>query len=117
MKAIFVGTNMEPFVIEFENKLENLQSLVGGYIQILNIKVNGNRVITLIHNEEGKYYFSKANKYIIYEGSDWKDFITGNIIVVATDEEKEEFVSLNEEEIEFYLKEMSKKEILISLEE
>lgn len=117
MKAIFVGTNREPFVIEFKNKLENLQALVDGYIQILNIKASNKRVITLIFNEEGKYFFSKANKLIVYEGTDEKDFITGNIIVVATDEEKQEFVSLTDEEIEFYLKEMSKKEILIPLAE
>lgn len=114
MKAIFVGTNREPFVMEFENKLENLQALVGGYIQILNIKYENNRIITLVFNEDGKYYFSRANKVLNYESGE-RDFIVGNILVVATNEETEEFDSLNEEEIEFYLKEMSKKELLISL--
>ena len=101
MKAIFVGEKNNPFVIEFNDELENYQSLVNGNIEVLSIHTKGTRSIDLIFNEEGKFLFETPNKYISF--GKHVDDIRGNIICVAADETTGEFVSLTNEEIAWYL--------------
>lgn len=107
MKTIFVGTGREPFVLEFEDELQNLQALVGGRIEVLHFHTEGTRTIDLIFNEEYRFLFDEVNRWIVYPGGE-KDFISGNIIVVAADEETGEFDSLTDDEVKFYLEELSK---------
>lgn len=103
MKGIFVGTGKEPFVIEFEDTLNNLQALVGGRIEVLSIKEKeNNRSIDLIFNEECKFLFDEVNKFYVFPNG-YYDYLSGNIIVVAADESTGEFCSLTDEEVEYYL--------------
>lgn len=105
IKALFIGTGRKkPFVIEFEDKLENLQSLVGGYIEVFTLcsKENSEREIVLIFNEEGKFLFSKPNRTLVFSNGMF-DPIMGNIIVVASDVGVEDFDSLTDEEINYYM--------------
>ena len=102
MKAIFVGMVKDPFVLEFEDKLENYQALVCGNIEVLTIHTKGTRSIDLIFNEEGKFIFEAPNKYINF-GKKYVDDIRGNILCVAADETTGEFCDLNDEEIAWYL--------------
>lgn len=102
MKGIFLGTNKEPFVIEFEDTLDNLQALVGGRIEVLSIKSEGDRSIDLIFNEECKFLFEEVNKFLVFKNGQY-DYLSGNIICVAADEATGEFTSLTNEEIEYYM--------------
>lgn len=113
MKAIFVATNKEPFVIEFEDRLQNYQALVDGRIEVLHLKTEGARTIDLIFNEECKFEFSEVNKWIVFPGGE-RDYLSGNILCVAADEETGEFDSLTDDEVEFYLKELSKDKLTIT---
>ena len=101
MKSIFVAPGSEPFVIEFEDTLENLQAFVGGRIEVLSIKTDEEnyRSIDLIFNEECKFIFDEVNKFLVYLGTDFIDDLRGNIICVAADEKTGEFTSLTDEEI------------------
>lgn len=102
MKGIFVGTNKEPFIIEFDDTLNNLQALVCGRIEVISIKTTENRSIDLIFNEECKFLYEEVNKYIIFNNGNY-DYLSGNILCVAADETTGEFDSLTEEEIEYYM--------------
>lgn len=102
MRGIFVGTGREPFEINFDDTLENLQSLVDGRIEVLSIQEQGNRSIDLIFNEECKFLFEEVNKFIIYP-TGFIDDLRGNIICVAADESTGEFDSLTDEELAYYL--------------
>jgi hypothetical protein len=87
--------------MEVEDELQNLQSLVGGRIEVMSIHTKDNRSIDFIFNEEGKFLFEKPNKLLLFKNGLF-DAILGNIIVVAADEETGEFTSLTDEEIEEY---------------
>lgn len=113
MRTIFVGTDRKPFVMEFEDELQNFQSLVGGRIEVLHFHTEGNRTIDLIFNEEYRFLFDEVNRWIVYPGGE-KDYISGNIIVVAANEETGEFDSLTDDEVKFYLKEFEKETLTIT---
>lgn len=102
MKGIFIGTGREPFIIDFEDELNNLQALVSGNIEVLSIKEKGNRSIDLIFNEECKFLFQEVNKFYIFPNGLY-DYLSGNIICVAANLETGEFESLTQEEIEYYM--------------
>ena len=102
LRGIFVGTNKEPFEVRFNDELNNLQSFVGGRIEVLSISNTDNRSIDLIFNEECKFLFEEVNKILIYKNG-MTDYLSGNILVVAANELTGEFVSLTDEEIEHYL--------------
>lgn len=113
MKAIFLGTGKKPFVIEFEDELQNYQALVGGRIEVLHLHTEGTRTIDLIFNEEYRFLFHEVNKYILYKGGA-SDIITGNIVVVAANEETGEFESLTEDEVKLYLEELKNDRLTIT---
>ena len=113
MKAIFVAPNMEPFVVEFEHKLESLQSLVGGYIDMLSIKSANNRSIDIVFNDECKFLFEDVNKWIVYSSGE-KDYLSGNLLLVAVDETTGEMDSLTDEEIGVWIKELSKNYLTVT---
>lgn len=113
MKTIFVGTGKEPFILEFEDELNNFQSLVGGRIEVLHYRTKGTRTIDLVFNEEYRFLYDEVNKWIVYPGGE-KDFINGNIILIAADEETGEFDSLTDDEVKFYLEELSKDTLTIT---
>ena len=102
LKGIFIGTGKEPFIIEFEDKLNNLQALVGGRIEVLSIKEKEDRSIDLIFNEECKFLFEEVNKFLIFKNGQY-DYLSGNIICIAADETTGEFTSLTDEELEYYM--------------
>lgn len=113
MKTIFVGTGKEPFVMEFEDELQNLQALVGGRIEVLSIRSGEERSIDLIFNEECKFLFEEVNKWLVFPNKS-KDYISGNIICLAADETTGEFDSLTDDEVKFYLEELSKDKVTVT---
>lgn len=75
-----IDGSKEPLILEEKTRLNTLQKLVDGYIEIIHI--NGNDVIL---NEEGRLINLPINpsSYEIGANSPWKDEIFyGNIIVV-----------------------------------
>jgi hypothetical protein len=104
MRGIFVNSGKEPFEIQFEDTLENLQSLVDGRIEVFSIHYDEEkeRSIDLIFNEEGKFLYSEVNKYLVFS-TGYVDDIRGPIICIAADETTGEFDSLTDEEMEIYL--------------
>lgn len=101
MKAIFVGIDRYPFEFEMEDNLNNYQSLVGGNIEVLSIKERNDRSIDIIFNEEGKLINLPLNRNIVF-GDGYVEPIMGNIIIVAADLRTGDFVSLTDEEVNWY---------------
>lgn len=85
MKAIIKEVGKSPRVEEIENDLETLQSLVGGYIEVVGMEEN----ILLICNEEGKINGLPPNFSTGY------DTIAGTAVFVAHDG-KEDFAGLSD---------------------
>lgn len=118
MKAI-VLSNGELEVKEIENSLENLQKIVGGYIEMPYIsKVFIQNGIDMVINEEGKYMddlepqiaiLGKVNNQIL-------DLIYGNCIFVSHDDNGET-IGLNDEQIKVVMEELKLDITLIQKDE
>lgn len=91
IKGLLVEPHKLPKEIEIENTLDNLQSLVDGYIECVYLQ-NDNDVV-LICNDEGKINNMTLNRDIGY------DIIAGPFLIVGNDYENADFKSLTEEQI------------------
>lgn len=107
IKAI-VLSNEKLEVKEIENTLENLQSIVGGYIEIpfLGGQFNKNKINPII-NEEGKYIEGLRPEIAMIDGNTNKvlDIVYGNCIFASHDMYGET-ISLNDEQIEIVMEEL-----------
>ena len=112
IKTLIVEPLMEPYVIEIDGTLKDLQNIVGGYIEI--IYPFEDESISLVVNEEGKLRGLPLNR-IIYDDSDEphklaRDIICGRFAVTAQDEEGNT-ATLTDEQIAKYAKMYAKAEI------
>lgn len=105
---VLILSNGELEEKEINNTLEELQKIVGGYIEILYLsKVFAENEIDMIINEEGKFIeelkpeiavIDKGNKQML-------DVVYGNCIFVSHDEEGNT-TSLNTEQIKIVMEEL-----------
>ena len=91
IKGLLVEPYKLPKEIEIENTLDNLQSLVDGYIECVYLQ-NDNDIV-LICNDEGKINNIPLNRDIGY------DIIAGPFFIVGNDYENADFQSLTDEQI------------------
>ena len=90
-KGLLVEPYKLPKEIEIENTLNNLQSLVGGYIECVYLPKDSD--VILICNDEGKINNMPLNRDIGY------DIIAGPFFIVGNDYENADFKSLTDEQI------------------
>ena len=79
-------------IVEIENRLEELQSIVEGYIEVFPLTED----ILIILNEEGKLQDLKPNIFV--SNGEGFELIVGNIVIVA--DKGEDFGSLNDEQMD-----------------
>lgn len=95
-------------VKEIKNTLEELQKIVGGYIEIpfLGGIFNENKINPII-NEEGKYIDGLRPEIALIDGNTKRvlDIVYGNCIFASHDMHGET-ISLNEEQIEIIMEEL-----------
>ena len=102
MKVLVVEPNREPYVLEIDNTLEEMQKLVGGYIQAVYPFVEE---IALICNEEGKLMNLPFNRLLTDTETNLPyDFVCGTFFLCACPSESEDFEGLNDEQIKRYIK-------------
>lgn len=92
LRILVVEPNKEPYQLRIEHKLKNLQALVGGYIDIIQIEHN----VDLICNDEGKLERLPLNRLISY------DIISGTFLI--TGQHNGETISLSRKQIRKYKK-------------
>ena len=96
IKILYKETEKEPKIMEIEDKLEIMQELVDGLIEI--IPYND---VLIVCNDEGKLLNMKPNILFDY------DYIAGNCFFVGDDYKNAGFKSLTDKQIEA-IKEMLK---------
>ena len=93
MKALKIEPGKAPERINVANELASLQSLVGGYIEV--IYPDERRPVGLICNEEGKVNGLTPNRAVYEENSrEMLDIICGKFFVAYAPFEAERFQSL-----------------------
>ncbi len=90
IRILVVEPFKEPYQIRIEHTLKNLQKIVGGYIEILQLDYNTD----LVCNDEGKINRLPLNRFIDY------DIIAGTFIIAG--HKDSETISLSKKQIKKY---------------
>lgn len=107
MKILLVRPLEKPVVTEIEDTLENLQKIVGGYIEIVPFFDDGSLFVC---NEEGKLLHLPLNRAITDEDGNMMDIIAGTFFICNSDEYGN-LTSLSDQLIEKYSKRFQYPEI------
>lgn len=95
IRALVKVPGVSPYARLIENTLKNLQRLVGGYIETVDLDNN----VVLVCDEDGKCIDLPFNFYL------YSDYVVGTAVFVSR--RGEHFGSLNEEQID-YVKDLIK---------
>lgn len=98
IKVVLVEPNKKATITEIENTLENLQNIVGGYIECI-YPFEDN--VGIIANEEGKLIGLEPNRVLRDDNGNAVDIIFGTFIITGLTED--DFGSLTDEQAEYYL--------------
>lgn len=105
LKVIIIEPEKEPYVKEIDNTLKAEQDIVGGLIQCLPTMFTKDDSYDFIINDEGKLIGLPPNRYIY----DKQDIAVGNMIVAKVDLSTGEFISIDDTQIEFLMKQIEEK--------
>lgn len=94
IKILVKEPNKAPYVKEIEHKLENLQEIVGGFIEC--VEMPGAKNIDIYVNEEGKNMHLPGNMWIAGTG----DCIVGTCYMVGFDSRTGDNISLTDKQIQ-----------------
>ena len=94
INILVVEPNKEPYIKEIECTLENLQRMVGGLIEYINLEDN----VDLICNEEGKINNLPFNRSI------GNDIIAGTFIIAGVNLRNGETISIPKDKVNKYTK-------------
>lgn len=101
MKILLIRPMEVPKEMEIEDSLEEMQRLVGGYIQEI---MPFDDDVALVCNEEGKFMGLPLNRAIQDERGKVVDIIAGDFFLCRAPVESENFESLTKEQVEKYKK-------------
>lgn len=99
IKVLKVEPDKVPQLIEMENKLEAMQALVRGYIEVYPLADD----VAIVCNEEGKINGMELNRPIYHNGK-IVEIIAGTFFIAGDDISTGELVSLTDEQVAQYLK-------------
>ena len=98
MKVIMVEPGYEARRVNIEGSLENLQAIVGGYIQAL---YPWDDPVAVLVDEDGKFQGYLPNRVLFDEDDEPYDLLVGTFLIVGLTED--DFGSLSDELAEKYL--------------
>ena len=99
MKVLVVRPSQNPSVEEIGEELEDMQQVVGGYIEEV---MPWEDDVALVCNEEGKTLGLPSNRVISGEDGQMLDIIAGTFFLCYAPAKSEKYLSLPEHLIEKY---------------
>lgn len=99
IKVIVVEPKKEAYVKEIYNTLKEEQKLVGGLIQCTPSFFDDKDTYDFMMNDEGKLNRLPLNRYIYNK----QDIVAGNLVIIKADNEQGEFISIEDNEVEFLM--------------
>lgn len=100
IKGILVQPGCIPIVVEFNNTLKRMQSLVCGRIEPVYLGYDEDVVVFV--NEEGKLFALPSNKIVISKKGEILDTLVGNILIVGNNPNTGETISIPEGKLSKY---------------
>ena len=101
MRVLKIEPGKKPEVLELADRLEEMQKVVGGYIQAL---YPFDDPVVLVCNEEGKLLGLLPNRALRDEEGDIYDVVCGTMFLCGAPPDSEHFCGLTAEQIEKYEK-------------
>lgn len=101
MKVLVVRPDENPVVEEISGTLEEMQNIVGGWIQHIMPWADD---VAIVCNEEGKMINLPLNRFVITDEGKLIDYIAGTFFICYAPPEAESFQGLPDELIEKYSK-------------
>ena len=99
--------------MELEDSLASMQRAVGGLIQA--VYEPGGRDAALICNEEGKLLGLPLNRALRNENGEIYDAIAGTFFICGAPTDSENFTSLTDEQVDYWLERFAKPEFFVSV--
>ena len=111
MKILVVEPLSKPFVKEIDDSLEGMQNIVGGTIQA--IYPFDNPEIALLCNDDGKLIGLPLNRALRDKSGEIYDIIAGTFFVCSAPSSSDEFESLTDDQIKFYMDMFNEIEVFV----
>lgn len=105
IKVIMVEVGKEPYVKEIYNTLKDMQEMVGGLIDRVPTFFSEEKSYDFVFNDEGKMIGLPLNRYIFEK----KDAIAGDFMVIKDDDSIGEYITIDDDEIDFLLNQVKEK--------
>ena len=111
MRIIIVEGSKKPYEAELEHDLESMRRRVGGDIEA--VYEPGGRDAALICNDEGKLLGLPLNRALRDEKGEIYDVIAGTFFICGAPPDSENFTSLTDEQVDYWLKRFAKPECFV----
>lgn len=112
MQVLIVEPEKKPYAKDIDGKLETMQEIVGGLIQVLYPFEDR---VALVCNDEGKLLGPPLNRALRNENGQPYDIISGTFFLCAAPADSDDFQSLTEEQVAKYEALYRTPEIFINL--
>jgi len=99
MRILVVEPERRPEVREIDGSLAAMQSIVGGYIQVL---YPFSEEVALVCNDEGKLMKLPSNRGLYTEDGEMYDILCGTFFLCGAPSDSDQLTSLSQEQIERY---------------
>lgn len=113
MRVVMVEVGRNACEMELEDSLASMQHAVGGLIQA--VYEPGGRNAALICNEEGKLLGLPLNRALRDEEGEIYDIIVGTFFICGAPTDSENFTSLTDEQIAYWLRRFAKPEFFVNV--
>ena len=110
MNVLMIEPGKAPYVTDIGNDLHSMQQAVGGYIQAV---YPYEEAVVLICNEEGKLLGLPLNRALRDENGEIYDAIAGTFFICGAPADSENFASLTDEQVDYWLKRFAKPEFFV----
>ena len=111
MRIIIVEGGKRPYEAELEHDLESMRRCVGGNIEA--VYEPGGRGAVLICNDEGKLLGMPLNRALRDEKGEIYDVIAGTFFICSAPPDSENFTSLTDEQVDYWLRRFAKPEFFV----
>lgn len=113
MRVVMVEVGRKACEMELEDSLASMQRAVGGLIQA--VYEPGGRNAALICNEEGKLLGLPLNRALRDEDGEIYDAIAGTFFICGAPPDSENFTSLKDEQVAYWLRRFAEPEFFVSV--
>lgn len=113
MRIIIVEGGKRPYEAELEHDLESMRRRVGGNIEA--VYEPGGRNAALICNDEGKLLNLPLNRALRDEDGEIYDAIAGTFFICGALADSENFTSLTDEQVAYWLRRFAKPEFFVNV--